>query len=55
MTFNYKRYRGVIFQDTEEWCKFKETLTSGLENDMKNLANFYQSTLKSQNPKVENV
>ena len=44
-------------------AKFEEKLTCGLENDMRNLANFYQSTRKSQNwyfdgiylSKVENV
>ena len=44
-------------------AKFYEKLTCGLENDMMNMANFYQSTLKSQNfdfdrillSKVENV
>ena len=44
-------------------AKFKEKLTCGLENDMRNLANFYQNTQKSQNwdfdgillSKVENV
>ena len=43
--------------------KFEEKLTCGSENDMRNLANFYQSTRKSQNwdfdgillSKVENV
>ena len=43
--------------------KSEEKLTSGLENDSRNLANFYQSTQKSQNwdfdglllSKVENV
>ena len=43
--------------------KFEEKLTCGLENDMRNLANFYQGTQKSQNwdfdgillSKVENV
>ena len=29
--------------------KFEEKLTGGLENDMRNLANFHQSTRKSQN------
>ena len=29
-------------------AKFEEKLTCGLENDMRNLANFYQSTRKSQ-------
>ena len=43
--------------------KFEEKLTCGLENDMRNMANFHQSTSKSQNwdfdeilqSKVENV
>ena len=44
-------------------AKFEEKLTCGLENDMRNLANFHQSTGKCQNwdfdgvvlSKVENV
>ena len=47
----------------ESDAKIQEKLTCGLENDMRNSANFYQSTRKSQNwdingillPKVENV
>ena len=30
-------------------AKFEEKLTCGLENNMRNLADFYQSTRKSQN------
>ena len=30
-------------------AKFEEKLACGLENEMRNLANFYQSTRKSQN------
>ena len=30
-------------------AKFEEKLTCGLENDMRNIANFYQSNLKSRN------
>ena len=30
-------------------AKFEEKLTCGLENDMKNLANFHQSSQKYQN------
>ena len=30
-------------------AKFEEKLTCGLENDMKNIANFHQSNLKPQN------
>ena len=40
-TFHPKKYRGVVFYDTEESCKFEEKLTCALENDMKNLANFH--------------
>ena len=29
--------------------KFEEKLTCGLENDMRNMENFHQSTWKSQN------
>ena len=47
----------------ESDAKFEEKLTCGLENNMKNLANFHQSTWKSQNcdfdgillSKVENL
>ena len=47
----------------ESDTKFEENVTCGYENDMKNLANFHQSTQKSQNwdfywvllSKVENV
>ena len=30
-------------------AEFEEELTCGLENDMSNMANFYQSTWKPQN------
>ena len=33
----------------ESDAKFDKKVTCGLENDMKNLANFHQSTQKSQN------
>ena len=47
----------------ENDAKFEEKVTCGLENDMKNLTNFHQSTQQSQNwdfywvllSKVENV
>ena len=52
-----------IFHDTEEDAKFEEKLTCCLKNDMRNFANFQQSTQKFQNwnfdkillLKVENV
>ena len=58
-----KKYRGVIFHDTREWCKIWRKTNFGLENNIKNLANFHQSTCKSQNgesdgillSKVENI
>ena len=30
-------------------AKFEEKMTCGLENDMRNLGNFYQNTRKPQN------
>ena len=47
----------------ESDAKFEEKVTRDLENDIKNVANFYQSTQKSQNfdfywvflSKVENL
>ena len=38
---------GVIFHEMKSHAKFEEKLTS-LENDLRNLANFYQNTWKSQ-------
>ena len=48
ITFDLKKYRGVIFHDNEE-SKFEEKLTCGLGNNMSNMENFHQSTRKSQN------
>ena len=33
----------------KSYVKFKEKLICGLENDMRNLVNFYQSNQNSQN------
>ena len=45
LMFDLKKYRRVIFHDTEGWCKIwrKTDLWFG------NMANFHQSTWKSQN------
>ena len=61
--FELKKYRELYFMTPESDAKFEEKVTCGLENDMKNWANFHQSTRKSQNwdfywpllSKVENV
>ena len=46
-TFELKKYRGVIFHDTEEsdsnWENDTEETDFGLEND-RNLENFHQNT-----------
>ena len=48
--FELQKYRGVIFHDTiESDAKFEEILAFDLENDMRSLAKFHQSTQKSQN------
>ena len=42
-----KKYRCFMTQTFD--AKFEEKLTCGLENNIKNLASFHQSTEKSQN------
>ena len=44
ITLDLKKYREVIFDDTEESCKIEEKPTFGLKNCMRNLAGFYQNT-----------
>ena len=49
--FYLKRYKGVLFHDTEEPCKiWRKTcvVTCVLKNDTRNLSNFHQSTQKFQ-------
>ena len=48
--FELKKYRGVKFDDNEEWCKiWRIKLTFDLENDVRNLVNFHQNTWKCLN------
>ena len=42
--FDLKKYRWVIFYDTRECPKFEEKRACGLDNNMRNLTNFHQST-----------
>ena len=50
ITFDLKKYRGVIFHNTEQLCKiWKKKQTCGLENGTRNFANFHQSTWRYQN------
>ena len=44
-----KKYKRVMFHDTEECPKFEEKLTLGSKNDMRNLVNFNVSSGKSGN------
>ena len=39
----------ILFELKTCDAKFEEKLNCGLENDMRNMANFHQSILKSQN------
>ena len=65
ITFDLKKYRGVIFDETD-WKvmqNLKKNWLNGLENDIRNMESFNQSNWKCQNwdfdgillPKVENV
>ena len=61
--FELKKYRGLIFYDTGEWCKIWRKSNLWFQNDMGNLANFHQSSRKFENwdfdgillSKLENV
>ena len=63
ITFDLKKSEELSFLTLKRDAKFEEKLTCGLQNDMRNLPNFHQSTQKSQNwdfdeillLKVENV
>ena len=46
---SYKSTKKSSFMTQRSYANFKERLSSGLKKDMKNLANFYQSTWKCQN------
>ena len=35
-----KKYRGFMFHHIEDWCKFEEKLTCGLENDIEEFGKF---------------
>ena len=47
--YELKIYRGVMFHDNEEWCKFEEESTYRFIIDEKSLTNFDPSTQNSQN------
>ena len=42
--FDLKKNNGAYFMTLKSHAKFEEKLNCGLENDMRNLANFYQNT-----------
>ena len=47
--FELKHCRGVMCHDTEDDVIFKNKLTGGLKNDLRNLANVHASSCKSEN------
>ena len=47
--FELKSTKELHLMMLESDAKFEEKVACGLENDMKNLANFHQSTQKFQN------
>ena len=49
ITFNLKSTEELSFMTLKSHAKSEEKVTCGLENDMRNLANFHQSTWKYQN------
>ena len=51
--FKLKKYRGVMFDGTEDWCKIWWKTDSGFNTS--NLENFHQSTWKSQNWDLDGI
>ena len=49
LMFDLKNTQALSFTTLKGDAKFEEKLTCGLENDIRNLANFHQSNLKFQN------
>ena len=47
--FQLRNIEDLCFMTVQIDAKFEEKLICGSENDMRNLADFYQSTWKSQN------
>ena len=44
LSFDLNSTEGLSFMTLKGDAKFEERLTCGLENDMRNIANFHQST-----------
>ena len=40
--FELKKYKGVMFDGTDNWCKIWRKLTCAFKNDIKNLTNFHR-------------
>ena len=49
ITFDQKKYKELPLITLKSHAKFEEKLACGLENDMRNLANFHQNIWKCQN------
>ena len=47
--FELKNYRGVIVMALKGDAIFKEKVTGGLKNEIRNLVNFYASSHKTEN------
>ena len=47
--FELQNFREIIFYDTEEICRFWRKTALRFEKNLRNLANFHQSTWKCQN------
>ena len=45
--FELKKYRGVMFDGTEYWCKIWRKTDFAFKNDTRSLANSHQNTFKS--------
>ena len=55
LMFDLKRYRGVIFHDTQGWCKIWRKTDLWFGKWHKDMANFHQGNLKSQNWDIDGI
>ena len=55
ITFDLKKYRGVIFHDTTKWFKIWRKTDLWFGKGMNNISNIHHSTRKSQNSNIDGI
>ena len=55
ITFELKNYRGLCIMTLKGYAIFKEKLTGGFKNDIRNLVNFHASSRKCENVHFDRI